>query len=79
MHVHLHDNDGHRDLHLPIGTGRIDWDRFIPRLKGVYDGTVTMEVFSNDRAFVTLAKHRFLQRWYGNFNGVPGEQATERR
>lgn len=62
-HVHLHDNDGNRDLHLPIGAGKIDWDRFIPRLKAVYDGTVTIEVFSADREFVILSRRRFLERW----------------
>jgi len=62
-HVHLHDNDGNRDLHLPMGAGKIDWNAFIPRLKAVYDGTVTIEVFSIDRDYVLLSKRRFLERW----------------
>ncbi len=30
--VHLHDNDGVRDLHLPIGEGTIDWSEVWPAL-----------------------------------------------
>jgi sugar phosphate isomerase/epimerase len=62
-HVHLHDNDGSRDQHLPMGVGKIDWDQFIPRLKKVYDGTITLEVFSQDRDYVLLTKKKFLERW----------------
>ncbi len=28
-HLHINDNDLRHDLHLPIGEGKIDWDRFI--------------------------------------------------
>ena len=45
-HVHLHDNDGRRDLHLPIGTGNINWEKVLKVLKRYYDGTITLEVFS---------------------------------
>ena len=27
-HVHINDNDLITDLHLPVGSGRIDWDKF---------------------------------------------------
>ena len=28
-HVHINDNDGKRDLHLPVGDGDMDWDKFL--------------------------------------------------
>ncbi|HRY54466.1 MAG TPA: sugar phosphate isomerase/epimerase [Spirochaetia bacterium] len=27
--LHLHDNDGTKDAHAPIGTGSVDWDRLL--------------------------------------------------
>jgi len=45
-HVHLHDNDGRRDLHLPMGTGNINWEKVLKGLKRYYEGTITLEVFS---------------------------------
>ncbi len=62
-HVHLHDNDGRSDLHLPPGAGKIDWNRLIPELKSVYDGTITLEVFSHEREYITLARRLILERW----------------
>lgn len=62
-HVHLHDNDGSRDQHLPMGTGTIDWDTFIPGLKKIYDGTITLEVFSREPRYALLTKELLRQRW----------------
>lgn len=28
-HMHINDNDLDRDLHLPLGDGKIDWDNFV--------------------------------------------------
>lgn len=58
-HVHLHDNDGRADLHLPPGTGKIEWPPVIAALRAAgYDGTVTLEVFSRDRDYLLLAKRK---------------------
>lgn len=58
-HVHLHDNNGLADLHLPPGTGNINWPSVAKALEQVgYDRTVTLEVFSRDREYVLLAKRR---------------------
>ncbi|MCS7135815.1 MAG: sugar phosphate isomerase/epimerase [Nitrososphaerota archaeon] len=42
--VHLHDNDGIRDLHMPLDAGRVPWRRILETLarKG-YEGFVTLE------------------------------------
>src|SRR3989338_7478716 len=54
-HVHLSDNDGTEDQHLPFGAGRgagIDWAHVIKLLKKhKYDRTITLEVFSQDRDY----------------------------
>jgi sugar phosphate isomerase/epimerase len=62
-HVHLNDNDGNKDLHLPMGAGNIDWERLIRVLKKYYDGTITMEIFSRDRNHVLLSKEKLRNLW----------------
>jgi sugar phosphate isomerase/epimerase len=63
-HVHVHDNDGRRDLHLPPGTGSIDWTAVVQALRQVgYDRTITLEVFSRDRNYVLLAKQKIEELW----------------
>ena len=49
-HVHLSDNRGVFDDHFPLGRGTIDFRRLANALKDKgYDGTVTFEVFDQDR------------------------------
>lgn len=63
-HVHLHDNDGRADLHLPPGAGTIDWRAVVGALKDSgYDGTITLEVFSRDRDYVLLGKRKIEMLW----------------
>jgi len=46
-HVHLHDNDGKRDDHLPLGKGSIDFDPFFEALyKYAPRVTVSLEVMA---------------------------------
>jgi sugar phosphate isomerase/epimerase len=61
-HVHVHDNFGKDDLHLPIGTGKIKWEDIIKELKRYYDGTITLEIFS-DKEYVLLTKKKFEEMW----------------
>lgn len=47
-HVHMHDNHGKQDEHLPLGKGKIDAREVIRVLKEVnYARTITFEVFSS--------------------------------
>jgi sugar phosphate isomerase/epimerase len=62
-HVHLHDNTGNVDLHLPMGCGNIDWKRTLKILKKYYNGTITLEVFSKDRDYVLLTKEKLRELW----------------
>lgn len=61
-HVHLHDNDRRRDLHLPLGTGRLDLDGVIRALKKHYAGTITLEIFSRDRDYILLSRDKLRER-----------------
>ncbi len=65
VHVHLHDNDGSRDQHLPPGIGTIDWDETLTALKECYDDTVTLEVFTPERDYVLLARDWVRRKWAG--------------
>lgn len=62
-HVHMHDNDGIMDMHLPIGSGIINWQSVIKTLKKNYDGTITLEVFAGGKDFVLLSKKRLIRIW----------------
>ena len=43
LHLHLHDNHGQKDDHLPVGAGSVPWARLAPFLKG-FGGTAALEV-----------------------------------
>lgn len=62
-HIHLHDNDGDKDLHLPMGAGNIDWASLIKTLKEHYDGTITLEIFSKDKDYVLLSRDKLKKLW----------------
>jgi sugar phosphate isomerase/epimerase len=73
-HVHLHDNTGAADLHLPPGAGTIAWPAVLRALKEVgYDRTITLEVFSPDRDYVLLAKQKIEALW--NQEGITSPPA----
>jgi sugar phosphate isomerase/epimerase len=59
-HVHISDNLGKRDDHLPIGEGNIDFPKIIKALKkSGYNDTVTLEVFAEDRRKLRSSRERF--------------------
>ncbi len=62
-HVHLHDNFGNADLHLPIGCGAIDWEGALNVLKKYYDGTITLEIFSRDKDYVLESREKLKKLW----------------
>jgi sugar phosphate isomerase/epimerase len=62
-HIHLHDNDGNKDLHIPMGTGKIDWENLIKILKKYYDGTITLEIFSKDKDYILLSRNKLKKLW----------------
>jgi len=45
LHLHLHDNDGREDEHLPPGAGKIEWDLVREALRGIgFAGSAVLEV-----------------------------------
>ena len=65
-HIHMHDNDGLRDSHLPIGAGKISWNRVIDTIKTFYDGTITLEIFSTDKRYLLYSKTKLEEVWERN-------------
>jgi sugar phosphate isomerase/epimerase len=64
-HVHLHDNKGGtQDLHLGLGCGNVDVPGAVRALKACgYDGTITLEVFSPDRAYLAHSRDLLRSLW----------------
>ncbi len=63
-HVHVSDNFGKEDNHLPIGTGTINFRRIVRALKSIeYEDTVTFEVFSRDRDYLRISREKFDNMW----------------
>ena len=63
-HVHVSDNYGKEDQHLPIGAGIIDFSKVVKALKGIgYNDTITLEVFSRDRDYLKLSKKKMEEMW----------------
>jgi len=63
-HVHVHDNSGYRDEHLPLGAGKADWPAVARRIRATgYDGTVTIEVFAEEPELVRTSA-RLWRRWW---------------
>lgn len=64
-HVHLHDNKGGvNDLHMPLGTGTLDFPHYIRSLKNSgYDGTITLEVFTPDSHYLEYSREILRRVW----------------
>lgn len=59
-HLHINDNDGISDLHLAVGEGDIDWDRFKEYYELYFtDCTVLIETTSPERQ---MASVKYLQK-----------------
>lgn len=64
-HVHLHDNFLKEDAHLPLGAGKINIKKAVETLKSFYDGTITLEVHSQDRDYLQISREKLELLWYG--------------
>ncbi|MDX1953777.1 MAG: sugar phosphate isomerase/epimerase family protein [Verrucomicrobiota bacterium] len=66
-HVHLHDNKGGAaDLHLPLGTGTLNFENHLQVLKSSgYDATITLEVFSPDQHYLAHSRDVLRTVWNG--------------
>ncbi len=60
-HVHLSDNRGMYDDHFPLGSGTIDFQHLARSMKDIgYDGTVTFEIFDEDRSLLTQSRDLWI-------------------
>ena len=56
-HVHISDNMGRSDDHLPVGQGTIPFKAVARALRSVrYDSTITLEIFGEDRSAVAASR-----------------------
>jgi len=63
VHLHLSDNKGKEDEHLPLGCGNIDWRKIVRIIKKAkFNRTITLEVFSSDRDYLLLSRDK-LKEW----------------
>lgn len=68
-HIHVHDNQGKRDEHLPAGRGSIDWREAIGGLKQVgYQGLLVAENHSCAEALESVA---YLQQVLKDLDSSP--------
>ncbi len=59
MHLHAHDNDLNRDLHLPIGAGRIPWSEVAEEIRSWgYKGTITLEPHVSDIDYLRISRDK---------------------
>jgi sugar phosphate isomerase/epimerase len=66
-HVHIGDNNGQEDEHLPVGTGRVNVAGGLEALKeSGYDQTITLEVFSPDRDYLAISLKKVKTFWDQN-------------
>jgi sugar phosphate isomerase/epimerase len=63
-HVHVSDNLGVDDLHLPLGAGSIDWPEVVKALREIgYDGTVTLEIHSPELHHLEVSRQLWRKWW----------------
>ena len=59
-HLHISDNLGQRDDHLPLGSGSINFAKIARAIKNCgYDETATLEIFSEDRQALVQSRQKF--------------------
>jgi len=62
-HLHVHDVRGRGDTHIPVGAGEVDGEVVGRYLEG-FDGTVAVEVFTDDVALLRDSADR-AAAWFG--------------
>ena len=65
-HLHCHDVRRRGDTHIPVGAGEVDYDRVASELAG-FDGTVALEVFTDDETLLRDSAERVADRLGASF------------
>lgn len=59
-HLHVHGARHRGDTHIPVGSGDVDYERLGPAVAAVApDATATVEVFTDDSAYIARSAERF--------------------
>jgi sugar phosphate isomerase/epimerase len=66
-HLHVHDVRRRGDTHMPVGAGEIDYDAVTDLFEG-FDGTVAVEVFTDDTRLLRDTADRVTTRLGGHFD-----------
>ncbi len=62
IHLHIHDNNGEKDQHLPVGLGNFNWFLFLEKIsKNSTDLSGTFENLSLQD--ILISKNNFLNFW----------------
>lgn len=57
-HLHLNDTRRPKDEHLPFGAGNLDFEQILAPLQEGWDGTLSLEVFTDDWEYMRISKER---------------------
>ena len=61
-HLHISDNAGDQDAHLPVGQGTIRFKKVMAALKLIgYDDTLTLEIFTDNRNDLLQSRERIAR------------------
>ena len=61
--THVHDNDGRQDVHLPPGSGTVDWGAWVGSLDAIdYRGPIMLECIKHLRERPQSIGPDFLER-----------------
>jgi len=72
-HLHVHDVRRRGDTHIPVGAGEIEFDTVAEEFAG-FDGTVAIEVFTDDTELLRDSARRIGTRLGGAFDPPEPEQ-----
>jgi sugar phosphate isomerase/epimerase len=65
-HIHMHDNHGQGDEHLPLGTASLEYEKVVSAIKRIgYDKTITLEVFTKDLDYAQYSMNKLKKLWKG--------------
>lgn len=64
-HLHLQDTRGDKDLHMPIKSGEIDFQKIKEKLDD-FDETITLEVFCSDREYLEISQRKTQELFSGD-------------
>ena len=74
-HIHISDNRGKRDDHLPVGQGNIPYGEVMcALLTQGYNGTMTLEIFSEKREDLATSRKRIAELLQAGMEGKKSKQ-----